>query len=283
MFRRRSFSGAVLLSLLAVGACATSTPPERSGAEAAELILHAYDLPAMLRHVAPIINDSLIVNLPADVSPAERSRLRESVIRAYGAETLAADLVRRLHESAGRAERPDLLSRAAQMLDSPLARKMIAHEQSAASDDFARRFQRFLEKPVRPEDEPRLKLARDLVAEMRLVELQVEFNVAMLQGTVAARNAAVPDGQQTSDANLKHMETQTRDRLRQRLQRQLPVMLFYAYREVDDEALRGYERLQTSPPLHWVNAALPELLAQSLSTASKRFSHHYRYLGATAQ
>lgn len=268
---------AVFVSLGLVAGCASlGGPSEQTRSNAAQQVLDAYDVPGMVGQVAPIINDSLKSNLPPSVSDAERARIKRAVADTYEAEALVADMNQRLRQRADEAGRTGVLIKAADKLETQLAQDMIALERKAATDEFAAGFEEFLKKPVEEEDEPRMAQARTLLDRMGLVDLQVAFNVGMLRGMVAARNAAAGDAGQTSSDNTQRMAEQTENSLRKRMNKQLPVMLFYAYRDVETDKLDRYAALQDSPPLAWLNETVPKVLAAALADATDRVANNYR-------
>lgn len=265
-----------VVSLALVAGCASLTGPSpQARSEAATRVLEAYDMPAMLGQVAPIINDSLKANLPPSVSDAEHERLTRAVADTYEAEALLDDMNERLRRRAKADERTGVLIEAKGKLDTSLARDMIALERKAATDEFVSGFKKFLDKPVEEEDKPRLEKARTLLERMRLVDLQVAFNIGMLRGMVTARNAAANPADQTSGDNTARMTEQTESSLRKRMNRQLPIMLFYAYRNVEDAKLDRYATLQASPPLAWLNETMPEVLTSVLRDATERLPENY--------
>lgn len=268
-----------LLAVALLAGCATLTgPSQKERNQAATRVLEAYGVPDMLGQVAPIINDSLENNLPATVPADTRERLTRAVSAVYERDALARDLATRLRERADADERAGVLIEAADQLETPLAETMIAREQKAATEEFAKGFKEFLDQPVKEEHKPRIESARKLVERMRLVDLQVAFNVGMLRGMVSARNAAASAQYQTSDENADRMAEQTETSLRKRMNRQLPIMLFYAYREASDDELSSYAELQAGPALSWINSAIPEALSATLADAAARVPGRFQEL-----
>lgn len=272
---QRFVPGAVSLCLIA--GCAGW--PFGGGAVAdnsqAERIIRAYDLDGMLAQVGPIIRDSLDSNLPASV-PADKRRQLDAVIdQVYAPERLAQDMAQRLQQRAVERDQAGKLAVAAQTVGDPLVGRMVANEQAAETEAFATGFQAFLQQPRDPAEEPRLARMRELISEMHLVDLQIEFNAGMLRGMVAARNEVVPSDYEVSAENRARMLDQTRESLRERLPAQLPTMLLYAHREVSDEDVYAYLALHDQPGMRWVNRALPAVLADTLTAAAERLAGTY--------
>lgn len=271
----------VLALMLAVSACSSmSWWPfgERAKLTDAAQVLAIYDIDGMLAQVAPIINDSLAANLPAEIGAAKRERLREVVQEVYDPTLLAAAAARRLLQRARAEERGAALAAAAAALDAPLPRRMVANEQAAATQEFARGFAAFLKQEADPAVEPRMRQMRQLNEATSLVDLQIAFNVGMLRGMLAARNAAAPTAKEISPENIERMIDSTRSALRPHLTQRLPVMLFYAHRDVSPADLAAYLALQGSPALDWANSALPDIIAQTLAGAAQRLPVRYKTL-----
>ncbi|MDN5937560.1 MAG: hypothetical protein L0H83_02745 [Salinisphaera sp.] len=283
-WRRAAATALVALSVTACGSLGgVGAPswwpfgvhPDQADATTA---LAVYDIGGMLAQVAPVINDALAMNLPSDVEPAAREHLHAAVRKAFDPTVLSNNAARRLLARARADERGAALVQAAVKLDSPLPRRMVANEQAAATEKFAQGFAEFLEQPVDPAGEPRMQKMRKLNDALELVALQIAFNVGMMRGMVAARNAVSSPTMETSQATLQRMLDQTRQSLRPRLQQHLPVMLFYAHRKVSEEDLDTYLEMQTGPALRWLNAALPDVLQETLAAAAKRLREQYRPL-----
>lgn len=259
-----------LAALVWLAGCASFTgPSQQDRREAADRVLKAYEIPAMLEQVAPVINDSLKANLPSSVSDAERERLARAVAEAYASEPLLADMNRALRRRARSDDQVGVLLEARAVLDKKLTKDMIALERKAGTDEFDAGFEQFLKQPIEEEDKPRLDKARRLLDNMGLVELQLTFNVGMLKGMIAARNAAAGSAAQTSSDTASSMAERTRNSLRKRMNQKLPIMLFYAYRNVPDAKLDRYAKLHASSPLAWLNEATPEVLESVLQQATR--------------
>lgn len=275
---QRFVPGAVSLCLIA-GLAGCAGWPFGGGAAAdnsqAERIIRTYDLDGMLAQVGPIIRDSLDSNLPATV-PADKRRQLDAVIdQVYAPERLAQDMAQRLQQRAVERDQTGKLAVAAETVGDPLVGRMVANEQAAETEAFATGFQAFLQQPRDPAEEPRLARMRELISEMQLVDLQIEFNAGMLRGMVAARNEVVPADYEVSAENRARMLDQTRESLRERLPSQLPTMLLYAHREVSDADVYAYLALHDQPGMRWVNRALPVVLADTLTAAAERLAGAY--------
>lgn len=270
--RRFAFLAVLLLAGCGIGGPGGDAPAH----EAAHSIIVTYQVPAMLAQAAPIISDSLKSNLPAQVDAQRRQQLQKAVRAAFDSDRLTADLTRRLQAAAEDGGKTDDLVHAAETLDAKLPRRMIALEDAAADEDFAKGFREFLQSSPPDDGEPRMQHVRKLARNMQLVELQTGFNVGMLRGMVRARNAAAPEAYRTSDETMRRMIKETRDGMHQRLNGQLPIMLFYAYREVPDAKVAEYDRLQSDPALQWVNGQIARAVEQTLSGAAEDVAERYR-------
>lgn len=279
MIKNRAPLVFVLVALLGISGCVSFMgPSQQARREAAAKILEVYALPAMLEQVAPVIANSLRMNLPSSVSEAAHERLVRAIEQVYASEALLAAMNRRLRKKAAVAGRVGVLINAAEKLDSKLAKHMIALERKAGTEAFTRGYRKFLQQPLSQEDKQRLAMTRRLLDAMGLVDLQVTLQVGMLKGMVAARNAVVKKDMETDADMAQRMAEMARKGLRQSLLKELPLMLLYAYRSVSNEKLDRYLALHNSPSLAWVNEAIPEVLGSVLRAASKRLAERYAAL-----
>lgn len=261
--------------IVVLAGCATLGLQE-SEERAAERVMGAYRIDAMLAQAAPILADSLDANLPAAVGQDERVRLRQTVTEVYAADTLKAAVAGRLAENARSAERGAALRRAADLLEGELAQSMIAREDKAGDAGFGEGFREFLQQPVTEESDRAVARMRQLTADLQLVELQTAFNLGLLQGMVAARNAVAPPDYTMSQENLQRMMRQTTEGLDQRLSRRIPLMLLYVYRDAAKEQRDAYIEMQRDEDLRWVNGALAQAIDGALKDAAAALPEHYR-------
>lgn len=238
----------------------------------ARQVLVIYDIGGMLDQVAPIIIDSLAANLPAGVQEPETKWLQARIQAVYDPARLLEQAALRLAALAEAREREGALDQAAERLDTALALRMVQNEKAAATQAFADGFAAFLQQPVDPANAPRMQRMRDLSEALHLVDLQIAFNVGMLRGMAAARNAVVDESMRTSPEILQRMSETTRRALRSRLVEQLPILLFYAHRDVAGEDLERYLTTQTTPALAWTNNALAAVLEATLEDAAARLA-----------
>lgn len=277
----RSLIGAAVAATTAAALAGCALFPDRVDENReARRIVEAYRVDAMLAQSAPIITDAVMANLPAGPGEDERERLRAAIHAAYDAERLEAAVADRLAEWARVQDRADALRHAADRLNSELARDMIAREDAAADDQFAQGFQTFLQQPANDASDQAVRRMRGLADDLRLVELQTAFNLGMMQGMIAARNTVVSDDYSISPTSERMMLEETRAGLDMRLSQQIPVMLLYAYRDVDQARRAAYAELQHDEALRWVNRALAEALETALADAAERVSDLYQPPGA---
>lgn len=262
---------------VALAGCATLGVGQ-SGEQAAERVLAAYRIGDMLAQAAPILNEALDANIPAEVGEAERTRLRRAVSKAYDGDVLTAAVADRLAQRAREAERVPDLRHAAEQLESDLAQAMIAREDSAGDEEFNTGFREFLQQPVTEESDRAVARVRQLAADLQLVELQTVFNLGLLQGMVTARNTVAPPGRTTSKENLARMMRETSEGLDQRLSRRIPLMLLYVYRDASEEQRAAYIQLQRDEALRWINGALAGAVEDALDAAAETLPGHYRDL-----
>jgi len=272
----------VLLSAF-LAACGQADTPADSKAQnspAAERVLAAYRLRGMLEQAAPIIGDALSANLPAAVSKQQRDQLLEAVDEAYAPGKLLAKVSQNLTQAAKSANNTAYLTEAAKALESDLAQRMVSLDEAAATNEFADDFAKFLEEPVAEGSDERMQSMQALAEDLNLVELQIVFNVGMLRGMIEARNAASPEDYSMSQESADTMVTQTREGLQGHLNEQIPVMLFFAYREVEDGKISEYKELQNSEAVRWTNEAMVKALGHAFAEAAKSVPKRYNELAA---
>lgn len=272
-----------LLAVLTLSACGENTPSQKTASknaasQAADRVLVAYQLHGMLEQAGPIVTDALKANLPADVSKVQQQQLQKAVNQAYAPDELMRNISRNMVAAAKRDNKLQELSTAADALESDLVKRMIKLDDAAASDEFADQFAAFLETPVEEGADKRMQIMQSLAKNLRLVELQTAFNVGMMRGMIEGRNAAAPKPYTMSQENAEKMLRETRDGLTEHLTRQVPVMMFFAYRDVSDEQLAQYVSLQDSDALRWVNQAVVAAMEKAFANASHRVPERYKAL-----
>src|SRR5699024_7227779 len=115
-----------------------------------------------------------------------------------------------------------------------------------------------------------LQQIRALMQHMGIVEVQSAFQLVLLETMVEARNTVTPPEQDISRQQLTHLLDQNRDTLEAQMREQVPLILLYVYRDIDDATLSGYAELQGSPALLWANQALVEAIQRALEDAGDR-------------
>ena len=266
--------------LVACGQDKAPAQAQTQSSPAADRILAAYRVRGMLGQAEPIISDALLANLPAAVSKQERELLQKAVSEAYAPEKLLAQVSQNLNQAAKESDHSAYLTEAAQALESDLAQRMVALDDAAASDEFADAFSEFLKEPIAEGSDERMQKMQALVEDLRLVELQTVFNIGMMRGMIVARNAASPEDYSMSQESADRMVKQTREGLQEHLNEQVPVMLFFAYREVEAEKLAEYVSLQDSEALQWVNQAMVKAIGSAFASAAQNVPKRYNELAA---
>jgi hypothetical protein len=238
-------------------------------------VLAAYRVRGMLEQAEPIIQDALLANLPAAVSAEQRERLQMAVAQAYAPAGLFEQTSENLARAAKSEGQTEFLSEAAKALNSELAQRMVALDDEAATDEFADAFAEFQKKPVPEGAGERMRTMEGLAEDLHLVELQTVFNIGMMRGMIEARNAASPEDYSMSQESADNMVQQTREGLEAHLDEQIPVMLFFAYREVEDAKLAEYGDMQSGDALRWVNQAMVKAIGQAFAQASEEVAEQY--------
>ncbi len=267
---RKSYWIVVIAATLAAG-CATG--PQRGAPaqdDAAQSVLDAYDVPDLLAQAGPVVSESLSNNLPDGVDTQTRERLRAIVADVYAPQDLTADVIARLQAQAEQGGHEAALAETAEALASPLATRMIGLESAAGNEGFAADFNAFIRQPVDEQRESRLRKTNTISQNMSVVELQTAFNLTLLESMVRARNAAVGAEYQVAEQEIQRTLDNTRQGISSRLREQVPLMLLYVFRNVEDSALNEYAQLQSRPALVWTNKALTEAIQGALEDASER-------------
>ena len=262
------------VSMLAAG-CATGPTGEVAQTSAANRVLESYKIGDLLGQAAPAVASSLSRNLPASVAASERTRLQNTVNKAYDADDLRSQVIDRLKARAARSGHKTDLAAAAGVLEKPLVRRMIRLQTKVTEPDFAQGFKQFVSRPAGAQRQRRLSIINQINADMRVTELQTGFNMTLLESMLRARNAAA-DASQRVDANrMQKILSNTRDGIRAKLAEQVPQMLLYVYRSVDTATLARYAGYQHQPAMVWTNQALEKAIVQTLADASQNIPKTY--------
>ena len=271
----KSYLIGVLMAAAVLAGCATGPADKAAQESAADRVMAAYDVPDLLAQAAPAVTQSLNQNLPDDVDTTTRSALRDAVYEAYDPQTLQQDVLDRLRDAAARDDQQRALMSAADALHTPLATRMIALESATGDPDFAANFKAFVEQPATPERKERLRKVDMLAENMKVVELQTDFNVTLLEAMIRARNEASAAEYQVDNSRVEQMVAETRADIGNKLEQRVPLMLLYVYRDVDDSTLSEYVALQNQPALVWANQALKNAIIDTLSAASDRVTENF--------
>jgi len=273
--------GSYLIAALTAAMLVTGCASLRGGGDAAQTaaanrIIQAYDVPELLTQAAPAVRKSLDNNLPDSVGSAERQRLNGIVEDVYAPLALRQDVVERLSAQAAETGHEAALVEAADALETPLAKRMIALEGAVSDQNFGQGFNSFIDKPASDARKRRLRIIDGLAADMQVVDLQTDFNLTLLESMIRARNATVGTSQEVGEPQIERMLSNTREGIRDKLEQQVPLMLLYVYRDVDQQALQDYADLQAQPGLAWVNRALEQAITQTLAAASEKIPNRYK-------
>lgn len=265
----------VLMAALLLAGCATGPSGEPAQTSAANRVMVAYDVPDLLAQAAPAVSQSLKKNLPDEVDAPTRERLRAAVFEAYDAQQLQADVADNLRASAKADDRQSALITAATSLETPLASRMIGLEATSGEAGFAEGFKSFANQPATGQRKQRLRQINTLADHMQIIELQTGFNATLLEAMIRARNAASPSQYQVPAGRIDSMVNETRSNIEGQLEKRVPLMLLYVYRDVSDTQLQKYAQLQGQPDLVWTNAALKNAIVSALASASERASENF--------
>ncbi|MGN8159801.1 hypothetical protein ACS8Y6_14450 [Salinisphaera sp. RV14] len=265
--RRCYLIGSLLALALVVAGCALHSG--RTDRAAARHLVSVYQVSGLLAQAAPAVSGSLNRNLPQSVALGRRQQVDRRVNRAFAPSPLVEQTIRRLAKSARDQGRTRDLARAAEWLDKPLARKMIALRRKVGQPGFARGFKQFTDKPAGHQRKRRLRLVDQLAGDMRLADLQTRFNVTLLGAMIRARNLALGPSGRVDETQIQRILSDTRKGLRRKLEQRLPLMLLYVYRDVGTDTLERYAALQHRPAMVWVNATLVQCIGKTLEAAGR--------------
>ena len=265
----------VLMAALLLAGCATGPADKQAQSNAADRVMAAYDVADLLDQAAPAVSQSLNKNLPEEIGASERERLRAAIVEAYDPQQLQDDVQQRLRENADNSGKSSALVSAAQALETPLAARMIGLEAKTGETGFAANFREFIDQPASAERKQRLRQIDLLANDMQIIELQASFNVTLLEAMIRARNAASPDEYHVPEQRVDQMVGETRSNIHGQLEKRVPLMLLYVYRDVTDSELQAYAQLQGRPELAWTNEALKNAIISALDSASERVIDNY--------
>lgn len=275
LFRVRYFS-IIALAVVALAGCAGLQPARISGnadsAAAARRIIAAYNVSGLLAQADSVLTQSLMQRLPATVDAAKRQRIRRIIDNAFRAGKLTQAVRERLQQQARQAGRGRVLATAAAKLESPLAKRMLQLQSKAGEDGFASGYNEFLRQPRDARRERRLQQLRTLMQAKRIIDVQSAFQLTLLQTMVATRNALTPASRDIDQAMLEQLLDSTRKTLHTQMQEQVPLLLLYVYRDIDDATLKAYVELQSSPAVSWTNQALVTAIQGALESAGEQVS-----------
>jgi len=264
---------ALTFAALAAG-CALGPPSQQAQTSAASQVVDDYKVSGLLAQSGPAISDSLSRNLPDSVDDAQRQALDAAVARTYDPQRLRNTVVSRLADAAATSDNQKYLINAAAELNKPLPQRMIGLESRVADPNFGDGFQAFQDNPATPERQQRLEIIEQLSDDMVVGDLQTDFNVALLESMIAARNDVVSPDEQVDAAQKQRIIANSRDGIRAKLNQQVPRMLLYVYRDVDTKTLQQYADLQHQPFMVWSNKALANAVTSTLADAGPRVSQN---------
>lgn len=266
----KSYLISVLVTALLLAGCATGPGGEQAQSRAASRVMSAYDVSDLLTQAAPAVAQSLKKNLPDEVDAQTRKKLRAAVFEAYDPQQLQAEVTDNLRKNARADDRQGALATAAQSLETPLAARMIGLEATSGEAGFAEGFKSFANQPATEQRKQRLRRIDTLAEDMQIIELQTAFNATLLETMIRARNVASPAQYQVPAERIDSMVDETRGNIKTQLDKRVPLMLLYVYRDVSDAELQEYAQLQAQPGLVWTNAALKKAIVSALASASER-------------
>lgn len=275
LFRIRYFS-IIALAVVALAGCTALQPGRMGGdagsAAAARRIIAAYHVSGLLAQAGSVLTQSLMQRLPATVDTVKRQRIRRVIDNAFRAGELTQAVRDRLQQQAQQAGRGQVLATAAAKLESPLAERMLDLQRQAGEDGFASGYNAFLQQPRDARRETRLRQLNTLIQKRGMIDVQSAFQSTLLQTMVAARNALTPASLDIDQAALEQLLDSNRNTLRTQMQEQVPLLLLYVYRDIDDATLKSYVELQSSPAVSWVNQALVTAIQGALASAGEQVS-----------
>lgn len=274
----RNMGIAVMVALLLSG-CAmlqsfkSASPAGKVDAtQAAQRIIAAYHVSKLLAQAEPVLTRSLMARLPKSVGANQRQRLKGHIDEVFRTQALTRDVRQRLVRQAKSGNKKRVLAQAAQKLESPLASRMLNLQRNAGKDGFADGYNAFLQQPLDAQRRKRLQLLRKLMDKMGVIDIQTAFKTTLLKTMVSTRNAITPAQKDVSQSALQQLLGKARRTMRNQMSEQVPLILLYVYRNIDDETLTAYVELQSSPAMVWANQALVGAVEAALADAGGQLS-----------
>jgi len=260
-----------LATMLLVGCSALQSLSAGSGSDdtAATQIIDAYNVSRLLGQADNVLTRSLMDQLPDEVDADQRQRIRAAINSALRTSELTTDVRQRLVQQARSEGHERDLMAAATQLQSPLATRMLKLQSNAGQQGFADDYNAFMQQPLNARRKARLQQIRTLMQNMGIIDVQSAFQLTLLKAMVATRNAATSAAYNIDQATLQALVDNNRTTLRNQMQEQVPLILLYVYRDIDDDTLQSYVEMQSSPALVWVNQALVKAIQQTLAAAGQ--------------
>lgn len=243
---------------------------EQGAANAAERVTAAYGVSALLAQADMVVTRSLMADLPDSVGFTQRQQLRQIIDKAYATATLTDAVQQQLQQHALHAQRVRDLADAAKMLETPLAQRLRGLQDKVGGAGFAADYNAFIKQSHGRQREARLSRIDTLMQAMAIVDVQTAFHVTLLTTMLHTRNAVTPSAQDISQANITKQVQRNRRMLNNQLREQLPPILLYVYRKVDNDDLRDYVQMQVSSAMKWTNQALAEAIRSALEQAGQQ-------------
>lgn len=259
---------ATMLTLLT--GCAGLQPPAQRAGTAASRIVVTYNVDDLMARAKTVLARTLLDDLPDDITSAQREQLRQVINDDFDTADLTTAVQHNLAAQAVQEQQVQALTQAAAALDSPLAQRLLGLQAKVGDAGFAAAYNAFIQQPPDARREARLQQIRQLIDAMAIVDLQRAFHIKLLDAMLQTRNGLLPSAQRLTPAAINTRLEDNRSTLDQQLHEQLPPILLYAYRDVDDADFARYVQLQGASAMAWANRALAQAIAKALHQAGKK-------------
>lgn len=243
---------------------------EQLASTAAKRVTSAYDVSSLLAQADMVLTHSLMAELPDTVDFPQRRELRRMIDDEFRTATLTAAVRQFLSDEAVQTHHVQTLLDAASALETPLARRMHGLQAKVGTDNFANGYNTFIQQSPNARRKARLQQINALVDHMGIIDLQSAFHLVLLKTVLETANAVTGPDHDMSEAEIDAILRQNRHMLRSQLEEQLPPILLYIYRDIDDASLQKYVKLQGAPALLWANQTLVKAIRNALEQAGQR-------------
>jgi hypothetical protein len=234
-----------------------------------EDVLECFSLKAQIGQIYPTIQAGIDQQQSRlnKLTPEAFKKLSLTVAQSYEDQflyqSLSANLTKHYHAKRFRI----LLT----LLKSPLARRMSQLEAEAASLKSSEALIEYAESLLsNPPARERVNLVSKLYRVSTAAELSIQLQSLTLLAMIQAFDAPNPRHKQLGENQLKRLEAQTKNKLKESFEQVAEVIYLYAYRSASDEDLVKYIELYETDTMKWFSSLLQLALEDAMKTAANQ-------------